>query len=97
MRRDDVIAKLKETEPVNVPCPAAARHLRTEADINVPTAPLNPSSTTPKRGVVAHGSSELALIISDAEPTLVNGLETHCSDAGLLAFGGMTMAPALGR
>jgi hypothetical protein len=32
-----------------------------------------------------------------AEPTLVNGLETHCSDAGLLAFGGMTMAPLLER
>ena len=65
--------------------------------INMPTDPVNPSSTTPQTGVVAHGSSELALIMSDAEPTLINGLETHCSDAGLLAFGGMTMAPLLER
>ena len=42
-----------------------------------------------------HG--ELASIISGAEPTLVNGLETHCSEAGLLAFGSMTTAPLLER
>jgi len=38
-----------------------------------------------------------AQLFSNAEPTSANGLETQCSDAGLLAFGGMTMAPLLER
>lgn len=42
-------------------------------------------------------SEDFPSTLSDAEPTSVNRLETHCSDAGLLAFGGMTMAPLLER